>query len=300
MRAPNVAPDGPSAGWQRWRTLRSWLPFARRLPLGCIAIISAFLLLAVFAPLLAPHDPLTVDISQRLHPPALVGGDWSHVLGTDANGRDILSRIIYGARLDIPIAVISLGFGTVLGTAVGLVSGYARGWLDVVLMRITDLTLAFPIILLALLLAVSKGPSTTNVIVSIALILWARFARVVRGDVLAIRERDHIALARVAGASSSRIIFRHILPNVMSTIIILAALQMGWVILVEAALSFLGAGVPPPEPAWGSMIAEGQDYIATAWWVATMPGLAIMLAVLALNLFGDWLRDTLDPTLRQI
>jgi peptide/nickel transport system permease protein len=270
------------------------------LPLGCLAIIITFLLLALFAPLIAPHDPLAVDISQRLQPPAFAGGDWSYVLGTDGNGRDILSRIIYGARVDIPVAMISLTIGAVFGTAVGLVSGYARGWVDVVLMRITDLTLAFPIILLALLLAVSKGPSTTNVILSISLVLWARFARVVRGDVLIVRERDHVALARVAGASSSRIILRHIFPNVLSTIIILSALQLGWVILVEAALSFLGAGVPPPQPAWGSMISEGQDYIATAWWVATMPGLAIMLAVLALNLFGDWLRDTLDPTLRQL
>jgi peptide/nickel transport system permease protein len=270
------------------------------MPLASLGILAAFVAMTLFAPWIAPYDPLAIDISQRLRPPPLFGGDWSHPLGTDANGRDIFSRIVYGARIDIPIAALALGLSAALGTVLGVVAGYFGGFIDSVIMRFTDLTLAFPIIMLALLLAVAHGPSARNVVIAIAVILWARFARVVRGDVLSIRERDHVALARVAGASGVRIMSRHILPNVVNTVIVLASLQMGWVILVEAALSFLGAGVPPPEPAWGSMIAEGRDYITTAWWVSTMPGVAIMLAVLALNIFGDWLRDRLDPRLRQL
>lgn len=294
MELSEAAVPGRSAHFAaRLRRLKS-------LPIVSLSIIALFLAMTVFAPILAPHDPLGVDISQRLRPPVLFGGSWSHPLGTDANGRDIWSRIVYGARVDIPIAAIALGLSAALGTVLGVVAGYARGWVDTLIMRLTDLTLAFPIILLALLLAVTRGPSAVNVVVAIAVILWSRFARVIRGDVLSIRERDHVALARVAGVSPLRIMARHIFPNVLNTIIVLATLQIGWVILVEAALSFLGAGVPPPEPAWGSMVAEGRDYITTAWWVATIPGVAIMLAVLSLNLFGDWLRDRLDPRLRAL
>jgi peptide/nickel transport system permease protein len=248
----------------------------------------------------APHDPLEVDISRRLMPPVLFGGDWSYPLGTDANGRDILSRLIYGARVDIPVALISLAIGAIIGTVLGVVAGYLGGATESGIMRFTDLTLAFPMILLALLLAVALGPSASNVIVAVSVVLWARFARVVRGEVLSLKTRDFVALAVVAGASRTRIIRRHLLPNVASTVFVLASLQVGWVILVEAALSFLGAGVPPPTASWGSMVSEGRDYIATEWWVATIPGMVIMLAVLAFNLLGDWIRDRLDPKLAEL
>lgn len=285
----------PAPGSESWfRRLRLSI---RRLPVVSLVILSLFFVAALFSGFIAPHDPLEVDISRRLMPPALLGGEWSYPLGTDPNGRDILSRVIYGARIDIPIAFVSLVIGAVVGTVLGVIAGYIGGKTDVGIMRLTDLTLAFPMILLALLLAVARGPSATNVVVAVSVVLWARFARVVRGEVLSLRTREFVALAEIAGASRTRIIRCHIVPNIASTVLVLASLQVGWVILVEAALSFLGAGVPPPTASWGSMVSEGRDYIATEWWVSTIPGVAIMLAVLALNLLGDWLRDRLDPKL---
>jgi peptide/nickel transport system permease protein len=272
----------------------------RELPMASLSVLCLLLAMALLAPLISPHDPLAVHLTERLAPPVFAGGTWSHPLGVDAVGRDILSRIIFGARIDLPLAAATLVLGGVIGTAVGMVSGYVGGWVDELLMRITDLTISYPMILLAVLLAVVLGPHTSNVVIAVAAIMWARFARVVRGDVLSIRERDYVALARVAGTSGSKILVRHILPNVINTVVVLASLQAGWVIIVEASLSFLGAGVPPPQPAWGSMIAEGMNYLTTAWWVSTMPGLAIVASVLSLNLFGDWLRDRLDPSLSQI
>jgi peptide/nickel transport system permease protein len=186
-----------------------------------------------------------------------------------------------------------------VGAAVGLVAGYYRGRVDVVLMRITDATLSFPIILLALILAVTVGPSFTNVIIAIAVILWARYARVIRAEVLTLMEQDFVAQARIVGCGALRLITRHLFPNTLNTLVVLLTLQIGYVIIVEASLSFLGAGIPPPTPAWGSMIADGREFITSAWWVSFFPGLAILLVVLAFNLLGDWLRDTLDPKLRQ-
>ena len=195
------------------------------------------------------------------------------------------------------MTVQGLLLGTGIGTVVGLVSGFFRGWVDTILMRLVDVMLALPIILFALILVVAVGPAISNVVIAIALVLWARFARVVRGEVLSVRESDYVALARVAGASNIRIIVRHLLPNVANTLLVLASLQVGWVIIVEATLSFLGAGVPPPTPAWGSMIAEGRLHVTSAWWLSAWPGLATMIVVLAFNLLGAWLRDTLDPKL---
>jgi peptide/nickel transport system permease protein len=183
---------------------------------------------------------------------------------------------------------------------VGLVAGYYGGRVDAVLMRLTDATMSFPVILLALILAVTVGPSFANVVIAIAVILWARYARVIRGQVLTLMELDFIAQARIAGAGAWRVISRHLLPNTLNTLVVLVTLQIGYVIIVEASLSFLGAGIPPPTPAWGSMIAEGREFVTSAWWVSFFPGLAIMLVVLAFNLLGDWLRDTLDPKLRQL
>ena len=276
-------------------------PRARRLPIVPLTIIAAFAVMAVFAGLLAPADPYEQSLRAKLRPPGWdAGGSWSHPLGTDRLGRDLLARVVYGARVSLAAGIVTVLLSGALGAAVGLLAGYHRGRVDVVLMRATDATLSFPIILLALILAVTVGPSFGNVVVAIAVILWARFARVIRGEVLSLMARDFIAQARIAGCSAWRIITLHLLPNTLNTLVVLLTLQVGYVIILEASLSFLGAGIPPPTPAWGSMIAEGRDFITSAWWISFFPGLAILLVGLAFNLIGDWLRDTLDPKLRQV
>ena len=227
-------------------------------------------------------------------------GSTKFLLGTDVLGRDILSRIIFGARISLIVAAVTLGVGGGIGVAVGLLSGYYGGWLDELLMRLVDIILSLPLILVALVLVVAVGQSFEMIIVVLALWIWPRFARMVRGEVLQLKTLDYVALARVAGASTTRILFVHLFPGTVNTLIVVATLQVGIVILVEATLSFLGAGVPPPDPAWGSMVADGRDRLVDAWWVATMPGIAILITVMSLNLFGDWLRDTLDPKLRQM
>jgi len=228
------------------------------------------------------------------------GGSFKYVLGTDQLGRDILSRIIFGARISLIVAAVTLGVGGGIGIIVGLLSGYYGGWVDELLMRLVDIILALPLILVALVLVVAFGQSFEIIIAVLALWIWPRFARMVRGEVLQLKNLDYVSLARVAGASTPRILFIHLFPGTINTVIVVATLQVGIVILVEATLSFLGAGVPPPDPAWGSMVADGRNHLVDAWWVATMPGVAILLTVMSLNLFGDWLRDKLDPRLRQI
>jgi peptide/nickel transport system permease protein len=274
---------------------------AHRAPIVPAVIVVAAVLMAVFAGVLSPADPYEQSLRARLKPPVWeTGGSWSHPLGTDRLGRDLLARILYGARISLAAGLVTVLLSGALGAAVGLLAGYHRGRVDTVLMRATDATLSFPVILLALILAVTVGPSFFNVVVAIAVILWARFARVIRGEVLSLMERDFIAQARIAGCSAGRIIMRHLLPNTLNTLVVLLTLQIGYVIILEASLSFLGAGIPPPTPAWGSMIAEGRDFITSAWWVSFFPGLAILLVGLAFNLLGDWLRDVLDPKLRQV
>ena len=279
---------------------RRWTIF-KRAPIIPLAIIALIVLTAVFADVLTPYSATDISLSQRLRPPFwLKNGSLSHPLGTDAMGRDLLTRMIYGARVSLTVGCLGLLVGGGVGAALGMIAGYAGGRLDAFLMRVVDTTLAFPIILFAILLVVILGGSLLTVVIAIALVLWARYARVIRGEVLSIRERDFVAQARLARSSSRRILLVHIFPNIMNTLVVLLSLQVGWVIIVEASLSFLGAGVPPPTPTWGSMIAEGRDYIASAWWISFFPGLAILVTVLAFNLFGDWLRDALDPTMRQL
>ena len=273
----------------------------RRLPVVSLGIITVFVLAGLLAPLLSPASPYEQSLRLRFRPPVWEErGSWAHPLGTDRLGRDMLSRILWGSRVSLAAGVLTVLLASAFGAAVGLVAGYYGGRVDATLMRITDATLSFPVILLALILAVTVGPSFTNVVVAIAVILWARYARVIRGQVLTLMELDFIAQARIAGASAWRIITRHLLPNTVNTLVVLVTLQVGYVIIVEASLSFLGAGIPPPTPAWGSMIAEGRDFVTNAWWVSSLPGFAILLVVLAFNLIGDWLRDTLDPKLRQL
>jgi peptide/nickel transport system permease protein len=274
----------------------------RRYPVVPIALLTFLLVIpALFASQVAPYDPLQGSLSKRLKPPAWQqGGTLEYPLGTDKLGRDMLSRIIHGARVSLMVSLVAIFVGGVIGTVLGMISGYFGGWADALLMRLVDISLSLPTILLALVLVAAVGPSFGTVITILMIFLWARYARLVRGETLAIKERDFIARARVAGASHIRIMVRYIFPNVVNSLVVLATLQVGYVILLESTLSFLGAGLPRPTPAWGLMIADGRELIVTAWWVSMFPGLAIMLTVLALNLLGDWLRDHLDPKLRNV
>ena len=266
-----------------------------------LSIITVMVTTAALAEFLTPYSSTEISLANRLRPPFWEqGGSLSHPLGTDPMGRDLLTRMIYGARVSLMVAMLALLVGGGIGAALGLIAGYYGGRLDALVMRVADTTMAFPIILFAILFVVVLGGSMVTTVFAVALVLWARYARVIRGEVLSLRERDFVAQARVAGCSSMRIMLIHLFPNILNTLVVLLSLQVGWVIIVEASLSFLGAGIPPPTPSWGSMIAEGRDYIATAWWVSFFPGLAILATVLSFNLFGDWLRDALDPKLRQM
>lgn len=274
---------------------------SRRFPIIPVAIIAIIIFTAVFAPLLSPHSATKPSLADRLTPPVWTSeGSWTYPLGTDALGRDIATRLMYGGRVSMMVALFTLLLGGGMGAAIGLVAGYYGGRVDMILMRLADSTLAFPIILFGILLVVTLGGNLYNIVIAIALVLWARYARVIRGEVLAIKSLDFIARARVVGCSTPRILLVHIFPNTVNTLLVLLTLQVGWVIIVEASLSFLGAGIPPPTPAWGAMIASGREYVDTSWWVSSFPGIAIMLTVISFNLFGDWLRDTLDPKLRNV
>lgn len=271
-----------------------------RLPWLSILLIAGLLAIALGAPLL-PYSPIEQSLPDKLLPPFWQpGGTSRHLLGTDTFGRDVLSRLCYGAQVSLMVIAISLPIGGGVGVLIGLAAGYIGGRVDTLLMRIVDAALAFPAILFALLLAVTMGQGMRTLVIAISLLLWARFARVIRGEVLAVRTRDFVALAQVRGCSHWRIMFAYILPNVMNTFMVLLTLHVGVVILAEASLSFLGAGIPPPTPSWGQMVAEGRSKITSAWWLSLIPGFAITMVVLAFNLFGDWLRDRLDPRLRQL
>ena len=274
---------------------------SRELPWFPGVILVALVLTAVFAPFLAPQDPTEGDITQKLIPPVwMERGEGRHPLGTDRFGRDVLSRVIYGSRISLVVSLLAIGLSGTFGTALGLISGYRGGLTDSLLMRFADIGLSLPTILIAVVLVAVSEPSFQNVVLVISLLLWPRFARQIRGETLAVKEQDFVALAVVAGRSNIWIISRHIFPNVVPTLLVISTLQVGYVILLEGTLSFLGVGVPPPNPAWGLMIAEGRGFLATAWWITLFPGLAMLLTVLAVNLMGDWLRDHLDPKLRQV
>ena len=271
-----------------------------RIPWIPVVVLLVLLVCALFAPLLAPYDPQEPDVLkgvQRIAP----FQNSENILGVDLLGRDILSRLIYGARISAFISLISLGFGALVGTALGVASGYLGGKVDAILMRVCDGVMGFPTILLALIIvAIQGGAGIQNVVIAIMATVWARFARQVRGEVLSIKERDFVTLAVVAGVPPHVIMWRHIFPNVVNTVLVIISLLVGQTILLEASLSFLGVGVPPGEPAWGIMVSEGRNNLLDLWWLSLMPGLAITTVVIALNLFGDWLRDTLDPRLRRL
>ena len=259
------------------------------------------IIVAVTAPWIAPRSYYEMTLPHKLRPPFWQqGGSLEYPLGTDSLGRDILSRMIGGARISLVASMLSILIGAVLGISIGVFSAYRGGVVDAVLMRVCDGFLSFPMILLALILAIATGPSMRTVVLAIGLVVWARYARVIRSEALSLKERDFVAYARMVRCSELRILMRHLLPNLMGTILVLATLQIGWAIVVEASLSFIGAGIPSPQPSWGGMVASGREYIGMAWWLTFFPGMAIAITVLSFNFLGDWLRDHLDPKLREL
>jgi len=287
-------------------TAEAALPVAvrarRRVSFRAVFGLSVLLVIggaAVFAPQLAPWDPARQMLMKRLRPPMWQErGLREHPLGTDHLGRDILSRILHGGRISLGVGLTAVTLSALIGVTLGLLAGFFGGRADALIMRVVDVFLAIPYILLAMGVVFALGPSLLNVILVMAVTRWVQFARIVRADVLSIREREFVAGARARGNRALRLLLRHVLPNALTPIIVVATLELAFMIIYESALSFLGLGVQPPTPTWGWMLSDGRNYVATAWWLATLPGLAIMLTVLAVNLLGDWLRDTLDPRLK--
>lgn len=300
--AGGVELEPAHGAWQRareglgefWRRFRK-----NRLAVAGGALVVAFVAVAVLAPVIAPHDPGRGNLGARLLPPAwMPGGTARHLLGTDELGRDLLSRILYGSRVSLYVGMMVVFVATTLGTAAGLASGYFGGRVDAVIQRLVDILLAFPYLVLAIALMAVMGPGLTNLMVALAYKEWVYPCRVVRAEVLAARHQEYVEAARAVGAGHGHILFREILPNVLSSVLVVSTLRVAWIILMEASLSFLGLGVQPPTPAWGSMVSAGREYLFQAWWVSTFPGLAILLTVLGINLLGEGLRDALDPRLR--
>ncbi len=280
---------------------RGRLARLRNLPWLAGSILLVVLLLGALGPAIAPHNPRDADLARSLMPPAWSeGGSWSYPLGTDQQGRDILSRIIAGARISLIVGFMAVAVAGGLGSLVALLGGYYGGWVDAVLGRIVDTMLSMPFLMVAIVMAQVLSPGIRTIVLILGFTYWATYARVLRGEVLRIKSQDFVALARVGGCSTLRILWRYILPNMVNTLIVLATLQLGATILAEATLSFLGLGVPPPNAAWGLMLAEGRQYVTYAWWLAVFPGIAIMLTVLSANMLGDWLRVRLDPKQRQV
>jgi peptide/nickel transport system permease protein len=292
-----LAPTGAA------RRLRTVAKAAREAPLAAAVILGGLVAVALFADFLAPYDPTVPVANANIFDPPfwMEGGRVATPLGTDFQGRDILSRLIYGARVSLIVGLMGTLVAGGLGTALGILSGYVGGWVDQVIMRVTDAWLALPAIVFAIFLAAMIGPSMWNIIIILGSVYWTRYARVIRGEVLTLREREFVKLAEIAGASRWRVIRRHVLPNVLNTATVLASLTVGVVIIAEASLSFLGVGVPPPQPAWGLMLSEARPTLmAGQWWLTVFPGACIILIVLATQLFGDWLRVRLDPQTRNL
>ena len=298
VAAPARADQTTQALKAGWRALRE-------MPVAAVVILVLLAILAIFADVIAPHDPTlpVEDVQPAFFAPPmwLEGGSSTAILGTDFQGRDVFSRLIHGSRVSIIVGLVGTLAAAAIGTAMGVLSGYLGRWVDTIIMRITDAWLALPALIFAIFLATLVGPSMWNIVIILGAVFWTRYARVIRGEVLSLREREFVKLAEVAGASKFRVMVRHIVPNVMNTTIVLASLTIGVVIIAEASLSFLGVGVPPPAPAWGSMLAEARPTLLTGrWWLTVFPGLAIMLVVLATQIMGDWLRVKLDPQLRNL
>lgn len=293
MTDVSLAPAPPADSLFR-RNLRDFR--RNRLAMASVIVVMIFVIMAVAAPLVAPQDPNETDLFRRLQPPAWIeGGDWAFVLGCDGLGRDILSRIIYGARISIFIGVAVIVLATGIGILAGLAAGYFRGWVDVVIGRVVDILLGFPYLIFAIGLMAMMGPGLFNIVLALAYKEWVIPCRVVRGETLAVRELEYVEAARALGAGSRHIMWREILPNILSPVIVVSTIRMANVIILEASLSFLGLGVQPPTASWGSMVSDGRAFILEAWWVSTFPGVAILLLVLAINVASQGLRDAFDP-----
>ena len=289
------APPLPRSSW------RSTLTDLRRLPIFSLTIVGLIVISAIAGPWIAPHDPEVGILGDNLLPPAWEsGGRTEYLLGTDFLGRDIFSSVIYGARIVVVISLLAVAFSGAIGLFLGVAAGYFGGIVDAVIMRLTDAFLAVPFLLFGIIYAAAFGGGLSSVVIILSVTGWSGYSRQIRSEVLTLRELDFVKLAHVAGASNFRIMLRHIVPNVMNTFIVLASLSLARVIVAEAALSFLGLGIQPPTPAWGLMMSQGRQYIADAWWIATAPGVALTLTIIAVNNLGNWLRDKLDPKLRQL
>ena len=290
LQAP-AAPDAAGAAWRRLGRLK-W-------GVGGVVIFLAIVLSAVFAPVISPHDPLTVDIRHRMVPPSwMEGGTREHLLGTDQIGRDLLSRVIWGGRVSLLVGVTAVLLSATIGVLLGLAAGYFAGQVDWSIMTLINVMLTFPFVLLALAVIAVLGPSVPNMITVLGVTGWPVYARVIRAETFALREREFVLAARALGMSHARIIFAQILPNLVSPIVVVATLQIAQVIILESFLSFLGLGVQPPTPAWGNMLGEGRVYMLNSWWIAAFPGLAIFITTLVINLMGNGLRDWLDPHMK--
>lgn len=305
----NLAPPIEVASRRLWqirlrlwrRNLAAFLAELRSQPIALLGgvIVLLFLLSALLAPQITTHDPEAGSLRQRLLPPAWAAqGQGAFLLGTDAQGRDLLTRIIFGARVSLSVGVLTVGVSVVIGALLGALAGYYRGWVDTVLSRFADLLMAFPFLIFAIAVMAFLGPGFVNLILALTFKGWVEFYRLVRGDMLSEKTKEYVEAARALGRSHLAIIGAEILPNILQSVLVVATLRMGFFIVTEASLSFLGLGIQPPTPAWGSMVAEGRDVMLAAWWVSTLPGLAILLLVLSLNLFGEGLRDILDPRLK--
>jgi peptide/nickel transport system permease protein len=271
----------------------------RSAALGMLVIVLTAAM-AVLAPVLSPADPVKNSLVDRLTPPMWnAGGSAKHPLGTDTLGRDVASRMLYGARVSLIVGLAAVAIAGVLGVALGLLSGYYRGWPDDVVMRLGDVQLAFPVLVLAVAVLAVLGASLANVILVLGATGWITYARIVRGEALSLRQREYVEAARALGATDRYLVWRHIFPNVLPPVIVVATFSVARTIIAEASLSFLGLGIPPPAPSWGAMLDEGRNYITTGWWLALFPGIAILLLVLGINLVGDWLRDALDPRMER-
>ncbi|MBO1908544.1 ABC transporter permease [Microvirga sp. 3-52] len=268
------------------RSIMRWVP---------IILIAFFVLAAVFAPLVAPYDPNSQNLLGRMRPPGTVSRSFHYLLGSDELGRDLLTRLIYGARVSLFVAIASVILSGVVGVLLGMLAGYLRGWVELIVMRLVDVFLSIPAILLAIITVAVLGTGLVNVIVVLALTRWPRYARIAYGQTLSVANMPYVRLAAFMGASTPRVLLRHILPNIIGAVTVVATLEFGLMVLFEAGLSFLGLGVQPPTASWGAMLSSGRNYLATAWWIATFPGLCLFLLILAVNLIGDDLRDRFDP-----
>ncbi len=303
------APTRTTRGWDYdlrirlnlWRrALAELLYELRQRPVVLIGgiVVLLYILAAIFADQITIHDPTRGSLLRRFDPPAWEGGSWQYPLGADDQGRDLLTRIIFGSQVSLAVGILSVGISIIVGLVLGAVSGYYRGWLDSILSRFADLLLAFPFLIFAIGVMAFLGPGFVNLVMALAFKGWVEFFRLVRGEVMAERTKEYVEAARVAGMSHNSIMAFEILPNIVHSVFVLGTLRLGYMIIMEASLSFLGLGVQPPTPAWGSMVSSGRDYLLTAWWVSTFPGVAILILVVAINVFGEGLRDILDPRLK--